>query len=423
MNAAKFSLAVLLAVCSWSLAGFPSEKPKLTLDEFFNAVDFQSVKLSPDGKSVVIGTERADWDQSIFRHDLWLYRDNLQGGSLVQLTESGHDTDPQWSPDGRWIAFVSDRKSANSSADSEDSGSSDPKDKEGTNQLYLISAEGGEAFPLTRGEEEVHAFAWTSDGKALYYATQTPWTKQQKDAYKKQWKDTRQYRESERPDVIFRIELAEALARRASAPAKSHDSDDASDITPGARKVGDAPWRVKELVTSPDGRTLAFVTTSLSQRQEDVEQFEIYDIELADASSKPRRLTNNHAVEQHLRWAADNRHIFFDVEVGDTTGAYRDLQPHLYWVDSRSGKTEQWSQDFIGSVEHYAESANGVMVAARQGTEVSVYTAGKPPRRAVESENMAGYIWHFVVGSELAANCLCVFGTGPPDGSLSFGQR
>src|SRR5271155_4200163 len=103
-------LAVLV---STSLA-FADGKPKLTLDEFFNSVSYSSVAISPDGNSVVIGTERADWDQKIFRSDLWLYRDDAKaasptGPTLIQLTQSGHDSDPKWSPDGRWIAFLSDR--------------------------------------------------------------------------------------------------------------------------------------------------------------------------------------------------------------------------------------------------------------------------------------------------------------------------
>jgi dipeptidyl aminopeptidase/acylaminoacyl peptidase len=93
------------------LTVFAADKPKITLDEFFNAVDFTAVKVSPDGHSVVIAAERADWDQNIFRRDLWLYRDG-GSGSPVQLTQSGHDSDPEWSPDGHWIAFLSERTSS-----------------------------------------------------------------------------------------------------------------------------------------------------------------------------------------------------------------------------------------------------------------------------------------------------------------------
>ena len=88
--------AVLLTSVLTPLA---QSKPKLTLDDFFNSVSFNNIELSPDGNSVVFATERADWDQQIFRTDLWLYRDDAK--SLIQLTQSGHDSDPQWSPDSK----------------------------------------------------------------------------------------------------------------------------------------------------------------------------------------------------------------------------------------------------------------------------------------------------------------------------------
>ena len=189
-------LLLLVLTCLPALA---ADKPKLTFDEFFNAVDFPAVKLSPDGQAVVICTERADWDQNIFRKDLWLYRD----GVLTQLTRSGHDADPEWSLDGRWVAFLSDRKLPGATDDADHP---DPKDD--TSQLYVISPTGGEAIPVTTAEEEVHAFAWASDSKSLYFATRQPLTKEQKDANKKDWKDVIRYRDGERGDTIFSIDLA-----------------------------------------------------------------------------------------------------------------------------------------------------------------------------------------------------------------------
>jgi dipeptidyl aminopeptidase/acylaminoacyl peptidase len=391
-------------------------KPKLTLDEFFNSVGFPTIALSPDGNWVVIGTERADWDQQIFRNDLWLYHDDSapaagKNSSLIQLTQSGHDTEPKWSPDSRWIAFLSERKASAEKSDSSDSDSDSDgdaksdtkrgaksKDKGGdTSQIYLISPSGGEAFPITTGDEDIHDFSWSADSRTIYFATRQPWSKTQKDDYKKQWKDVVQYRTAERGDTIYALDLAAAIERHAAAPAKV-DSDAEKDAigTPGALAIATSPLRVDDLVASPDGNKLAFASNSINQRQEKVEDVEIYVIDLASvarallpatASSspsvvpvQPRPLTHNQAVEGRLHWANDSRHIFFSVEVGDVTGPYRDLQPHLYWVDSASdgGAVQQWSKDFIGPVEHYAVTAESVLAAARAGTEVQLYSVAKP---------------------------------------------
>ncbi len=367
-------------------------RPKLMLDEFFNAVNFPALEISPDGNSIVIETERADWDQQIFRKELWLYRSNANDGSLIQLTQSGHDSDPKWSPDGRWIAFLSDRKPA--ARKSDDSDSDDSKD-EPPSQLYLISPNGGEAFAITQGNEEVHAFSWSADSRTIYFATRQPWSKTQKDDYKKEWKDVVQYRTAERGDTIFALDLSEALDRHAAAPAKidannadanKDDSSEQPDLTPGARPIAVAPLRVDKLFFSPNGQKLALLSNAINQREEKYDDVEIYVVDLAVVGHgaaaalpvEPRRITHNQAVETHPRWAPDSRHIFFTIDVGDPLGPYRDLQPHLYWVDTETGNTEQWSKDFIGSVEHYSVADNSVLTSARLGTEVHMYLVGKP---------------------------------------------
>jgi len=424
------SVSCLLPLVTQPLSA--QSKPKLTLDEFFNSVDVTALELSPDGSSIVIGAERADWDQQIFRSDLWLYHDSGKhaeskndagkasstNGTLIQLTQSGHDSDPKWSPDGRWIAFLSDRKSSSGKSDDADS-DSDSKD-DSTAQLYLISPNGGEAFPVTQGEEDVHTFAWSADSQKIYFATRQPWTKSQKDDYKKDWKDVVQYRTAERGDTIFALDLAVALSRHAIAPAevnkkaekKEGEPEPQPDITPGTLAIATSPLRVEDLTTSPDGAKLAFVSNAINRRQEKYEDTEIYVVDLsnvarapspatagsnANAVQTPRRITNNQAEESSPRWATDSRHIFFSVGVGDVSGPYRDLQPHLYWVDTEksgteksdaeSGKVEhdpveQWSKDFNGPVEHYAvarlNEKDSILVSARLGTEVQLYSAAKP---------------------------------------------
>src|ERR1700693_2608003 len=173
MRISKHILPLTVVLAS-ALFAFADGKPKLTFDEFFNSVDYPAVAISPDGNAVVIVVERPDWDQNIFRTDLWLYREGGNGGSLIQLTQSGHDSEPKWSPDGRWIAFVSERKtsSGKDSASDDEKGSGKNKNKDDraeTSQIYLISPTGGEAVQLTQSEEEVHTFSWSADSHTIYF--------------------------------------------------------------------------------------------------------------------------------------------------------------------------------------------------------------------------------------------------------------
>jgi len=393
---------LLLSLVSASiLAHAQTAKPKLTLDEFFNSVSFPAVKVSPDGNSVVIATEKADWDQQIFRKELWLYR--TAGGSLTQLTQSGHDSAPQWSPDGQWIAFLSERKVA----DAKDADAGDGKDKDKDKekdvaQLFLISPSGGEAFAITSGEDEVHAFAWSRDSKAIAFATRQPWTKQQNDDHKKDWKDVIRYRGDERGDVIFRITLDEVLARHAALGSKEiPDAEKDSGATPGAVAIARTPLRVEQMSISHDGSRLAFVTSSVSERQEKVEDIELYLVNLVrnTAEAAPIRLTHNEAVELNLEWAPDNRHLFFQVNLGSLERKYEDPQPRLYWVDagdaaaSTSDKREvqRWFADYPGEVVRYTPLPDGsVLCACRTGTEVQLVSQANPKAAIVMHEGWAG---------------------------------
>lgn len=378
-----------------------AEKPRITLDEFFNFVEYPQAEISPDGNSVVIGTERGDWKHNRYRKDLWLWHEG--GTGLTLLTASGHDESAQWSPDGKWIAFLSDRPLTEKEAEDEEEREQQvpaevkptpkpkpepPKgraedDDENTPvaHVYIISMTGGEAIPVTRGLEEVHAFAWAPDSKSIYFATRTPWSKAKRDAYKKDWKDTIRFREQERGDVIARISMADAIARQAALGGeeakprtKERRKEEETAETPGSALVSTTPWRVHELAVSPDGSKLAFNTDSISQRVEGVKAYEIY---VADANGSPSRpLTNNQAIEQDMRWTPDSKEIVFYVQMGSAEGNYEEIQPRVYSVNVATGAVRRWGSNFRRTITDWELGPDGSLVAAgRVGTEVQMYSA------------------------------------------------
>ncbi|MGH9446580.1 MAG: hypothetical protein ACRD3O_12745, partial [Terriglobia bacterium] len=356
-------------------------KPPLTLGQFFSAVEIGPVRISPDGRSVAIQTTRADWTKSIFRTDIWLYRDSgTNHGSLIPLTQSEGDSDPEWSPDGRWIAFLSTREER-------PAGPGSPQAPAHVPQVYAIRADGGEAIRLTRGSEPVHTFTWSADSRQIFYVTRIPWTKQQQAAYKREWHDTIQYRKSERGDLIRRVQVPPAemtpsplthLPRRVPPLPQAGEGQGAREAGEGRATVLQAevartPYRVDQIAASPDGRWLAVVTEPPSLRIDDLKAYGIYLVSLP--ASAPRVLVRKQAIPKNVQWSADSRRLFFAVEMGSVEGPYEDVQPRAYSVSVRDGAITRWAAQFPGAVNGYAVTPSGGLVASgRIGTQVQVYS-------------------------------------------------
>ena len=121
--------------------------------------------------------------------------------SITPLTATGHDSDPHFSPDGNYIAFLSDRPVI---ADEEAA-------KDAVERVWIMPAHGGGAFPLYQEPLSVDAFTWSGDGKAIFVATEQPISEDAKTAEKKAWKDTVRWREQRRGEDILRVPLAAAI--------------------------------------------------------------------------------------------------------------------------------------------------------------------------------------------------------------------
>jgi Tol biopolymer transport system component len=102
-------------------------------------------QFSPDGKRIAFASDRSG------SFEIWLC--NSDGSSPVQLTSFGGPLTgtPNWSPDGRWIAF-----------DSRPGGRS---------RVFVVSAEGGEARRVTEGNWDDFVPSWSRDGKWIYFCS------------------------------------------------------------------------------------------------------------------------------------------------------------------------------------------------------------------------------------------------------------
>jgi dipeptidyl aminopeptidase/acylaminoacyl peptidase len=395
-------VALLPAAQAFAQTTKPPITP-ITLDEFLNTTEIVGARISPDGQAAVIGTENPDWKSNNFRHTLWLW---TQLNGLVPLTQSGSDEDAQWSPDGKWIAFLSDRPLSGSGEDSAAKNSSDndsgdsksgssqghgraSEDDDKTTRLWLIPVSGGEAQPLYREKLDVHTFAWSSDGKTIYLAATTPLTHAQEDAKKDDWKDVIRWREQERGDLLLALPVAASLATTAAQPmaheatkTEAQKKAEAKPIEPvlplpaGATTLSTSKLEIAELAPSPDGKSIAFVTVSISHRMETPADTEIFLVSLPGGAT--RQITHNEALESSLHWTPDSKWLHFAVHAagGSLEGKYRDVQGRLYRFDPyvTDPKPERLGSEFPGSLEDFDLLPNGQMIAlGLKGTETQLY--------------------------------------------------
>jgi dipeptidyl aminopeptidase/acylaminoacyl peptidase len=121
----------------------------ITADDLYQFNTVADARISPDGENVVYTVQRVDRKTEKKYTNLWIAP--TKDGEPHQFTTGDqHDGSGRWSPDGKRIAFLSDRGD---------------KDKPG--QIYLIPFTGGEASKLTHIDGEVGDLSWSPDGKQI----------------------------------------------------------------------------------------------------------------------------------------------------------------------------------------------------------------------------------------------------------------
>ncbi len=125
-------------------------------------------RLSPDGRLVACTVQTVAPGHDGYRHAVWLASTDGASPARQVTLGSKHDRQPRFSPDGRTLAFLSDRRLA---VEEEPEAPKDPKDREDGVQVHLLPLDGGEARRLTDLPRGVEGFEWSPDGRRLLVAT------------------------------------------------------------------------------------------------------------------------------------------------------------------------------------------------------------------------------------------------------------
>jgi dipeptidyl aminopeptidase/acylaminoacyl peptidase len=232
-----------------------------TIQEALSLKSIGSPKISPDGRLVAYEVQEADWKGNDYVRQLWLV--NVETGKSIPLTRGKKSAGgADWSPDGHWLAFVTERESSaiepfteaaqeelkgeKKDEKKDDKKESEPGKPAGT-QIWLISAAGGEAWQLTKAETDISEFHWSKNSQSIGFTANAPESKASKDR-KEKYSDYDVFEKDYRQNQLWTVDVAEAQKTYLPLGAK--------------RVVTDLTINVADFSWSPDCTQIAFSATA-----------------------------------------------------------------------------------------------------------------------------------------------------------------
>ncbi|HEY1838335.1 MAG TPA: S9 family peptidase [Rhizomicrobium sp.] len=270
-----------------ALAAFPVAARTVVPDDMFNLRDVDDPQISPDGQWVSYQVGQADKKDDKYYTHLWMSR--FDGSQTVQLTgrPKESETHARFSPDGRWIAFLSHRT-----------------DEKKNDQLWLLNRAGGEAQEVTRLPGSVDDIAWSPDSKRIVMVVESADPNDAGDD------------KTPPPLVIDRYRFMEDITGYLTT---EHDhlylfdvASRKSDIlTPDNYSEGMPAW-------SPDGKTIAY----FSKHHPNGDRDDNYDLMViaAQKGATPRQIADHGAAgtnaerpdgNEYPAWSPDGKTIAF----------------------------------------------------------------------------------------------------------------
>jgi dipeptidyl aminopeptidase/acylaminoacyl peptidase len=279
----------------------PTTPRAITVDDAFQVKAVDDPQISADGSWVAYTVETASLKKDKSYTQIWMAPST--GGEAIAMTvESETSNHPRWSPDGKYLAFLSGRN-------------------DGKKQVYLLNRLGGEAQKITDTAQDVEDFAWAPDSKRMVLILRDPTPEEVEEAKEKTKDDTGDEAGEKNPDskkgktprpiVVDRYqfksdEVGYLDRRRMHLYVFDIAAKKIVQVTSGDFDDEEPAW-------SPDGKWLAFSskrTMPDPDRNYDRNIFVVAS-DNTDKGAHPTQITTNPGSDAQPAWSPDSKWITY----------------------------------------------------------------------------------------------------------------
>lgn len=310
-----------------------------------------TIALSPDGKNVAYTVQSTDWADNNFDTEIWLSKNNQEAFQLTN-TSKGASLSPKFSPDGQWLAFLSNRGNKT--------------------QIHVLNMKGGEARAVTREEENIVSFEWHPSGTKFIFLKpekETAEKKQLTSRYGGFETDDKDYTHAH----LWEIEFNPAQPDPSEFPCyETVDSLKAKAGCiewPKAVRLTEGDFTISNFLVSPDGSKVAFT----QQPDQSINSFLKADISIFDFTSKKiTTLVNNPSADRLEDWSPDSKEILYATNLNDSVANFY-TNVKLFAIDIESKKTRQLAADLDENLGGLSWISSGIYASVWNKTNRPVY--------------------------------------------------